>query len=340
MRIIVTGGTGFIGHALVRTLGQDGHAVTVLTRRAGPAKKILGLARVVEWNPTVSGSWEQEFSGIDAVVNLAGEPIANGRWTESRKRSITQSRIDTTNAIVEALRGHSTGPCTLINASGIGYYGTSNGISIYETVGAGDGFLADLCVKWEREARRAEDFRVRVVRLRFGMVSNTMEVRSPRWFCHFGCFSVDRSCRVPNGSHGSIVRTSSAWSNGHSAIRTWTGAVNAVSPDPVTMRTFCGRWTGVEQAIVVAGAAIYLACRAGRVGNRDDNRPAGVAAGRVAGRIYISLSDVGTGAPGGVFRFRFEKNGCSACYVSRDVHLGHAFVKIGMCEKKRAWLHR
>ena len=58
MRIIVTGGTGFIGHALVRTLGQDGHAVTVLTRRAGSAKKILGSARIVEWNPTVSGSWK------------------------------------------------------------------------------------------------------------------------------------------------------------------------------------------------------------------------------------------------------------------------------------------
>ena len=72
MRIIVTGGTGFIGHALVRTLSQDGHAVSVLTRRAGPAKKIVGAARVVEWNPMASGSWEQEFSGVDAVINLAG----------------------------------------------------------------------------------------------------------------------------------------------------------------------------------------------------------------------------------------------------------------------------
>ena len=104
MRIIVTGGTGFIGHALVRTLAQDGHAVSVLTRRAGLAKKIVGVARVVEWNPMVSGSWEQEFSGVDAVINLAGEPIADGRWTESRKRSMTQSRIDATKAIVEALR--------------------------------------------------------------------------------------------------------------------------------------------------------------------------------------------------------------------------------------------
>ena len=118
MRIIVTGGTGFIGHALVQTLVRDGHAVTVLTRHAGSAKKILGTTKVVGWNPTVSGAWEQEFAGIDAVINLAGEPIADGRWTESRKRNITQSRIDVTKAIVEALRAHSTGPCTLINASG------------------------------------------------------------------------------------------------------------------------------------------------------------------------------------------------------------------------------
>ncbi len=102
------------------------------------------------------------------MINLAGEPIVGSRWTESRKRRITQSRIDATRAIVEALRPHAAGSRTLINASGIGYYGPSKGISIYETVGAGDGFLADLCVKWEGEARRAEDFGVRVVRLRDG----------------------------------------------------------------------------------------------------------------------------------------------------------------------------
>ena len=262
MRIIVTGGTGFIGHALVRTLGQDGHAVTVLTRRAGPAKKILGLARVVEWNPTVSGSWEQEFSGIDAVVNLAGEPIANGRWTESRKRSITQSRIDTTNAIVEALRGHSTGPCTLINASGIGYYGTSNGISIYETVGAGDGFLADLCVKWEREARRAEDFRVRVVRLRFGMVLEHDGGALAKMVLPFRLFlggPIMPGTQWVSWIHRQDVIGLVQWALSHPHV---TGAVNAVSPDPVTMRTFCRTlgqvlnrpsWLPVPQYILRAG---------------------------------------------------------------------------------------
>ena len=239
MRIIVTGGTGFIGHALVQTLVRDGHAVTVLTRHAGSAKKILGTTKVVGWNPTVSGAWEQEFAGIDAVINLAGEPIADGRWTESRKRNITQSRIDVTKAIVEALRAHSTGPCTLINASGIGYYGTSNGISIYETVGVGDGFLADLCVKWEGEARRAEDFGIRVVRLRLGMVLENDGGALAKMVLPFRLFlggPIMPGTQWVSWIHRQDVIGLIQWALSHPNV---TGAVNAVSPDPVTMRTLC-----------------------------------------------------------------------------------------------------
>ncbi|HZN44510.1 MAG TPA: TIGR01777 family oxidoreductase [Nitrospiraceae bacterium] len=262
MRIIVTGGTGFIGHALVQTLLQNGHAVTVLTRRACPAQNLLGNTKVVEWNPMASGSWEQEFSGVDAVINLAGEPIADGRWTESRKHSMTQSRIDATKAIVEALRAYSTRPCTLINASGIGYYGTSNGISIYETVGAGNDFLADLCVKWEGEARRAEDFGVRVVRLRFGMVLENDGGALAKMVLPFRLFlggPIMPGTQWVSWIHRQDVIGLVQWALSHLNV---TGAVNAVSPDPVTMRTFCRTigqvlnrpsWLPVPQFILRAG---------------------------------------------------------------------------------------
>jgi uncharacterized protein (TIGR01777 family) len=262
MRIIVTGGTGFIGHALVYTLLQDGHAVTVLTRRARPARKLLGITQVVEWNPTAHGSWEQEFSDVDAVINLAGEPIADGRWTESRKRSITQSRVDATKAIVEALRAHSTRPCTLVNASGIGYYGPSNGISIYETVGPGNGFLADLCVRWEGEARRAEDFGVRVVRLRLGTVLENDGGALGKMVLPFRLFlggPVLPGSQWVSWIHRHDVIGLIQWTLSHLKV---TDAVNAVSPDPVTMRTFCRTlgqvlnrpsWLPVPEYILRAG---------------------------------------------------------------------------------------
>ena len=140
MRIIVTGGTGFIGRALVTELIDKGHSVTVLTRSAARARALLpSSATCIDWTPRSTGIWLEVFDGAEAVVNLAGEPIAEGRWTDARKRRIRDSRVSVTKAVVDALRSHATQSCVLVNASGIGYYGPSNGISINETVGAGSG---------------------------------------------------------------------------------------------------------------------------------------------------------------------------------------------------------
>jgi uncharacterized protein (TIGR01777 family) len=240
MRIIVTGGTGFIGRALVRELVQSGHSVTVLSRNAVKARTPLpSSATCIDWIPGSEGIWPEVFEGAEAVINLAGEPIAQGRWTDARKRLIRDSRVSVTRAIVEALRSHATKSCVLVNASGIGYYGVSNGISIYETVGAGSGFVADLCADWEREARRAEDVGVRVVRLRFGMVLERDGGALPKMMLPFQLFLGGPI--MPGSQWVSWIHRRDAigliqWSLLNPNI---SGAVNAVSPGPVTMRTFC-----------------------------------------------------------------------------------------------------
>ena len=171
MHIVVTGGTGFIGRSLCASLCQKGHRVTLLTRRREEAQRLCGsTVTAVEWNGREAGTWEHCLEGADAVINLAGAPIADGRWTEARKRLLTESRVLTTRLLVEAMSRRSSKPRTLVSASGIGYYGASDDRVLDESAARGQGFLADLCLAWEAEALRAAEFGVRVVMLRTGMV--------------------------------------------------------------------------------------------------------------------------------------------------------------------------
>ena len=263
MRIIVTGGTGFIGRALVNELVENGHSVTVLSRNALKARMLLpSSATCIDWNPRSVGIWSEVFQGADAVINLAGEPIAEGRWTQARKDLIRDSRVSVTKAVVDGLRSHATQSCVLVNASGIGYYGPSNGISINETVGAGTGFLSDLCVEWEREARRAEDCGVRVVRLRLGMVLERDGGALPKMVLPFRFFlggPIMPGSQWISWIHRRDVIGLIQWALMNPRV---SGAVNAVSLDPVTMRTFTRAlgnvlnrpsWLPVPESLVRAG---------------------------------------------------------------------------------------
>lgn len=161
MKIVVAGGSGFIGEPLVRRLVARGDDVTVLTRN--PAKVAAG--RGVQWDGRTPGAWSNDVANADVVINLAGENISEGRWTEERKRRLVDSRLQATSALVQALRGHPT----FISASAIGIYGDRGDETLDESSSRGSGFLADLVVKWEAAAREAES-KSRLVIIRFGIV--------------------------------------------------------------------------------------------------------------------------------------------------------------------------
>jgi uncharacterized protein (TIGR01777 family) len=170
MKVAITGATGFVGSRLVEQLQARGDQPLILTRNRDAALKAFPNLEVVAYNPTESGSWQEAISGCDAVVHLAGEPIAESRWTPKQKQEILNSRQLSTQKIVEAIVKANAKPAVLVNASAIGYYGTSETATFEETSASGNDFLAEVCQKWETEAKKVKDVGVRLVILRLGIV--------------------------------------------------------------------------------------------------------------------------------------------------------------------------
>jgi uncharacterized protein (TIGR01777 family) len=160
MRVLLTGGTGFIGGAVARALRGASHDVTIVSRQPGYVP-----AKAISWDGVRAAMHE-----TDAVVNLAGEGIADGRWTAARRHEIVASRVDATRAIVGAIAESPARPKVLVNASAIGFYGAHGDEILDETAPPGEGFLADVCRTWETEAFRAQALDVRVAALRIGIV--------------------------------------------------------------------------------------------------------------------------------------------------------------------------
>jgi len=175
MKVAVTGATGFVGSRLVKRLHEEGHQVLVLTRNTASSQKVFPTeafpnVEIVAYTPTVSGSWQDTITGCDGVVNLAGEPIADERWTPAHQQEILNSRKLGTQKIVEAIANANPKPTVLVNASAIGYYGTSETATFDETSPSGDDFLAQVCQVWEAEATKVKEAGVRLVILRLGIV--------------------------------------------------------------------------------------------------------------------------------------------------------------------------
>jgi len=240
MRIVVSGGTGFIGRSLCTSLCQEGHRVTLLTRRKAEAQRSWGsTVTVVEWNGREAGAWEPCLEGADAVINLAGAPIADVRWTDARKQLLSESRVLSTRLLVAAMSRRSSKPRALTSASGIGYYGASDDRVLDEGAAHGQGFLADLCLAWEAEALRAAEFGVRVVVLRTGMVLEQDGGALPKMLLPFRLFA------------GGPIMPGTQWVSwihrrDHIGLIQWvlatpsvSGPVNAVAPEAVTMNRFC-----------------------------------------------------------------------------------------------------
>lgn len=234
MKILIAGGTGFIGTALVAELLSAGHSPVILTRdRARVGRE--GPPHYAYWDG-LSLSTSPELQGIEGVVNLAGETI-NQRWTSQAKDRILQSRILATKALVKAIQKNVIAPKVLLNASAVGYYGPQGDEEITEESPPGEGFLAEVCQAWEKEAREAEKEGVRVVTTRFGVVLGKggalkkMEIP-------FRCF-----VGGPVGSGQQWV----SWIHIEDLARairllveseTFSGPVNGTSPNPVPMKHF------------------------------------------------------------------------------------------------------
>ncbi len=171
MKIVLAGTTGFIGKPLVERLLKSGHTLFILTR--DPARLPRSTSpklHALQWDGERQGNWARFMDGADAVINLAGEPIAAKRWTAGQKEKILRSRINTTRAITQAVCSAQQKPKVLVNASAVGYYGAVEAGDVTEEAPRGQGFLAEVCEAWEREAARVMQAGVRLVLLRTGVV--------------------------------------------------------------------------------------------------------------------------------------------------------------------------
>jgi uncharacterized protein (TIGR01777 family) len=168
MKVVIAGGTGFLGQPLAHALTAEGREVVILTRRGPPPR--AGSLRFVTWSPTGgSGSWADEVEDAAAVVNLAGESIAARRWSNEHKRQILESRVQATRALVAAILAATRRPRAFVSGSAVGYYGPRGDEIITEEQSAGTDFLAKVCEAWESEANGVGEA-ARVVCIRTGLV--------------------------------------------------------------------------------------------------------------------------------------------------------------------------
>ena len=152
MKILVTGGTGMVGSKLCKKLAEAGHELVVLTRSPEKAKSRAGFkAEFVKWD-ALTAEWipSRLTDGLDSVVNLAGEPLVEGRWTDAKKQRITQSRGEATAKLIEHLKNDGVKLKSFVSASAIGFYGDRGDEELNETSAKGSGFLANVCEDWER----------------------------------------------------------------------------------------------------------------------------------------------------------------------------------------------
>jgi uncharacterized protein (TIGR01777 family) len=169
MKIVIAGGGGFLGQPLARALAADGREVVVLTRRPS-APPVTGKARFVTWSPESVGAWAAEIDSASAVVNLAGESIADRRWSNQQKERILDSRVRATRVLAEAIRAARRPPLTFVSGSAVGYYGPLGDEIATEAKPAGTDFLATVCTRWESEAVFGVGPATRVACIRTGLV--------------------------------------------------------------------------------------------------------------------------------------------------------------------------
>jgi uncharacterized protein (TIGR01777 family) len=264
MRVTVTGATGLIGTTLVSRLQAGGAEVTVLSRNPDRAGATLDV-HTVGWDPLGEPAPAEALEGRDAIVHLAGENVAQ-RWTEQAKRAISESRVLGTRHLLEGLHATATPsgegrPGVLVSSSAIGYYGPHGEEPLDEEAPAGEGFLAEVCVAWEAQARRAEDLGMRSVQVRTGVVLDSRGGALAKMLPPF---------RLGVGGPVAGGRQYVSWIHVEDLVgimgtaledERWSGPVNGTAPEPVTngeLSQALGRALHRPALLPVPGAALRL----------------------------------------------------------------------------------
>jgi len=238
-RIIVTGATGLIGRKLVNALIQRGDNVVVFSRSVNKAKSIFpNLVELVEWDYLKPELWKSKLEKSDAVVHLAGINLFAKRWNDDFKKEVIRSREISTRNLVEAIRSCSNKPEVFISASGVGYYGDSGDDLLTEESQAGNDFLANVCKVWESESQKTNEFGVRNVQIRTGLVLSPGDGALKQMLPAFKFFV---GGPLGNGKQwASWIHIDDTVGIYIHAINNakLKGAINVASPNPVRMQEF------------------------------------------------------------------------------------------------------
>ncbi len=245
MKVLLVGGGGFIGARLVEALRGRNDEVVVTGRSEGRLRKrFAGGVTCVAWDPLAGPPPAAALAGVDGVVNLAGEPVASGRWTRTKKARIRESRVAGTRNLVTGLLAAAPRPKVLVNASAIGYYGDRKQSWVYEESPPGNDFLAEVCQAWEAEAWKAREGRIRTAVTRFGIVLGRDGGAYPQMSKPFRLFA------------GGTIGQGYAWMSWihnadvvgillHCLDKDVAGVFNATAPNPVSNGEFTRTLAGV-----------------------------------------------------------------------------------------------
>ena len=245
MKVLVTGGSGFVGRHLVEALTRRGRDVVVLGRgEAGPPPSARGTdagnVQIATWSPERLGDWTRWVEESDAVVHLAGAGIFDERWSAERLALVKSSRVDSTTNLARAIAEAKSKPRVFVSASAIGYYGSRGDEALTESSAPGSGFMADVCVAWEKEADAAAALGMRLVKLRTGVVLGQNGGALAKMLPPF------------KGGMGGKLGSGDQWMSWihhedviglirHALDQPIAGPINAVAPNPVTNQEFTRR---------------------------------------------------------------------------------------------------